>query len=101
VSVVSAFASLLLGAQDGGAPFGGGGVALAPPMFLGSPVFRACGKAGGELKACGRCRGEAYCGVECQKARWRERKKSCRKVATGELPKGKKAGGQEHFRNVF
>lgn len=90
--VVSTFASLLLAAQD--APFGGG-IALAPTLFSGTPVCCACGKAGGGLKACARCRGETYCGVECQKARWPEHRKSCRDVATGELPKGKKAGGQK------
>lgn len=36
-----------------------------------------CGKANGPLKVCGRCGKARYCGSVCQKAAWKEHKKTC------------------------
>ena len=51
-------------------------------VHFASAVRAQCNRPGSEvtLKACGGCGMIAYCGVECQKAAWREHKLFCRLV---------------------
>src|SRR4051812_5588564 len=46
-----------------------------------------------ELKLCKACKEVAYCGKECQKADWKEHKKTCGKPKPTPAPRPASAGG--------
>ncbi|KAJ1481591.1 hypothetical protein T484DRAFT_1625465 [Baffinella frigidus] len=43
-----------------------------------------CGKQGVSFKRLSRCNNGSYCGAECQRADWKQHKKTC--VPAGQLP---------------
>jgi hypothetical protein len=52
-------------------------VALALQAVALKDTCAHCGKQGGGVKLCSRCKQASYCGAECQNAAWKKHKKTC------------------------